>query len=101
MTVQMIRRMCGGRHRSRSRGGIPMIRWTRSALVVLSLVTTTVTAQQPSASTGTVVGQVIATASREPLMGAEVSIVGTTLRAGVGAEGRFTLRNVPVGAHTV
>jgi TonB-linked SusC/RagA family outer membrane protein len=78
-----------------------MIRWTRSALVVLSLVTTTVTAQQPSASTGTVVGQVIATASREPLMGAEVSIVGTTLRAGVGAEGRFTLRNVPVGAHTV
>src|SRR5262245_29885773 len=77
-----------------------MIRWTRSALVVLSLAATTVAAQQPTASTGTVVGQVMS-ASREPLVGAEVSIVGTTIRAGVNAEGRFTLRNVPVGAQSV
>jgi TonB-linked SusC/RagA family outer membrane protein len=58
---------------------------------------TAAAAQQPTGPVGTLVGQVIASENRTPLIGAQVLIVGTQLRAGAGAEGRFIVRNVPVG----
>lgn len=60
-------------------------------------------AQQPSQANGagTVIGQVVAANTKAPLQGAQVTLVGTTIRAGTSAEGRFVLRNVPAGSHTV
>src|SRR5688500_2680079 len=62
---------------------------------------TAAAAQQPQVGVGTVTGQVIAADSRLPLGGAQVSVVGTTLGATAGAEGRFTIRSVPAGARTL
>ncbi len=58
-------------------------------------------AQQPQVTTGTVVGQIIAVDSRRPLGGAQVAVVGTTLGASAGAEGRYVIRSVPAGTHTL
>jgi TonB-linked SusC/RagA family outer membrane protein len=62
------------------------------------------TAQQPvapSGPVGTVVGQVVAANTKTPIPGAQVSVVGTTLRAPANAEGRFVIRNVPTGSRTL
>jgi TonB-linked SusC/RagA family outer membrane protein len=81
--------------------------WTRRALCAVGLLASgsiAAAAQQPAraaAPTGTVVGQVIMAESKAPLQGALVLVVGTSLRAGANAEGRFVLRNVPVGSQTV
>lgn len=81
-----------------------MTRWTLRALcgLVCSLGgPPSIVAQQPAAQTGTVVGQVVAEENRTPLIGAQVVVLSTTLRAAAGAEGRFIIRNVPVGSHRV
>jgi len=57
--------------------------------------------QAPAGPVGTVVGQVVAGDSREPLIGPQILIVGSLLRATAVADGRFTVRNVPAGQHTV
>ena len=64
-----------------------MTRWTFSALYTAALAAIGVTAgaQQPAGAGGTVVGQVVAVDSRAPLMGAQVLVLGTALRAGAGA----------------
>ena len=54
-----------------------------------------------AAPVGTVIGQVVSADSKAPIQGAQVSVLGTTLRASANAEGRFVLRNVPVGSHTL
>jgi len=62
------------------------------------------TAQQPATpagAAGTVIGQVVAVDTKVPLQGAQVLVVGTTLRAGTSAEGRYVIRNVPAGSHTI
>ena len=69
--------------------------------IALGLTTIPAAAQQPQVAQGTVVGQVIAADSRLPLGGAQVAVVGTTLGAAAGAEGRYVIRNVPAGAHTL
>ena len=56
---------------------------------------------RPAGQVGTVVGQVVATETKTPIQGAQVLVVGTTLRAGANAEGRYVLRGVPAGSHTV
>ena len=52
-------------------------------------------------TTGSVTGTVVDLQSRQPLDGAQVTIVGTQLGALANAEGRFLVLNVPAGAHTV
>jgi TonB-dependent starch-binding outer membrane protein SusC len=49
---------------------------------------------------GTISGQVT-DANRRPLANAQVFVVGTQLRALANADGRYTIANVPDGAHTV
>lgn len=67
-----------------------------AAALALAL-TTPADAQQ----TGEVSGTVLDSASSQPLPAAQVSIRGTTLGAAVTAEGRYVIRGVPVGQHTV
>ena len=56
---------------------------------------------QPTGPTGTVTGLVVAANTKAPIQGAQVTVPGTTVRAGTGADGRYTLRNVPAGSHIV
>ena len=51
--------------------------------------------------TGAVRGAVVDSATRRPVPGVQVSIVGTTLGALTGAEGTYAVRGVPAGAVTV
>lgn len=58
-------------------------------------------APTPTGPTGTVVGTVTSETAQTPLVGAQVLVMGSTLRGGAGADGKFTIRNVPVGAQTI
>ncbi len=51
--------------------------------------------------TGSIAGYVIDAATRSPLPGASVTVVGTELGAAADAAGRFVINRVPVGIHTV
>jgi TonB-linked SusC/RagA family outer membrane protein len=64
------------------------------ALCGLVMFAPPVMAQEPAV--GTVVGQVMALGAGTPLQ-AQILVIGTTVRTGAGADGRFVLRNVPVG----
>ncbi len=67
------------------------------AAALLCLAGTASTAQ----AQGTVAGRVIAAGTNEPLSGSRVMLVGTSLVTATGADGRYTLRNVPAGAAEV
>src|SRR5205809_1418982 len=62
--------------------------------VTLSLA---VIARPLGAQTGSVEGTVTATATNEPVVGAEVTIAGTNIGVRTGPDGRFTLGNVAAG----
>ena len=55
-------------------------------------------AQQP---TGTITGQVIDSATRQPLAGVNVVVEGTRLGTITRDDGTFTINGVPAGTHTV
>ena len=81
-----------------------MTRWKLRAFAAMTIIATTASgalAQQPAGPLGTVSGQVVSAESKTPLQGAQVSVVGTALRATATAEGRYVLRNVPAGSQTV
>jgi len=80
-----------------------MSRWTSSTRFFVALMCANVGAAvgQTAGPTGTVVGQVVSADAKAPLQGAQVTIVGTTLRATTNAEGRYTVRSVPAGSRTV
>lgn len=65
-------------------------------LVIFFLMQTTAFAQS-----GSLKGSVYDGESDEPLTGANVIIQGTTLGAATDFDGNFTIRNIPVGQHTV
>jgi TonB-dependent SusC/RagA subfamily outer membrane receptor len=52
-------------------------------------------------SAGTVTGRVVDAATQQPLVGAQVSVVGTPLGGLANASGTFLILNVPAGSHTV
>ncbi len=81
-----------------------MTRWTFRAVCTVALTLTSASAtvaQLPAAQTGTIVGQALAAEGSTALFGAQVIVLGTALRTGAGADGRFTVRGVPVGSHRV
>ena len=81
-----------------------MTRWKIRTILALTLMATSVSplvGQQPAGAGGTVIGQVVAAQSKAPLYGAQVIVLGTTFRGAANAEGRYVLRNVPVGLQTV
>lgn len=56
---------------------------------------------QDARRTGTITGTVVHAVTREPLVGANVVILDTTLGAAANSEGRFTIENVPVGTYVL
>ena len=52
-------------------------------------------------TTGTVDGTVTEAVTERPLYGVRVQVLGTTLAGTTGQDGRFVIRNVPPGSHTV
>mgnify|MGYP001334775197 CR=1 FL=1 len=53
------------------------------------------------ANTGSIIGEVIDTDTHQPLIGANVIIVGTEWGVACNADGRFFISNIPVGSYTV
>jgi len=58
-------------------------------------------AQTESLISGTLTGLVIDAATREPLPGANVLLVGTTIGAATDLAGQFRIPNIPVGTYSV
>ncbi|PYP97290.1 MAG: hypothetical protein DMD38_06370 [Gemmatimonadetes bacterium] len=58
-------------------------------------------ASRLAAQTGTIEGKVTSVTTGEPIIGAEVSLVGITIGTRTGPGGTFTLLNVPVGPREV
>ena len=56
-----------------------------------------IVAGSAAAQTGVLSGTVVGTAARTPLVGATVTVVGSTLSAVTDSTGRFTIANVPAG----
>ncbi|MEK6571768.1 MAG: carboxypeptidase-like regulatory domain-containing protein, partial [Bacteroidota bacterium] len=52
-------------------------------------------------NTGKLAGRVIDSATKEPLIGANVVVVGTTLGASADLDGKYAILNVPPGIHTL
>src|SRR6188472_733646 len=82
-------------------------RWTRCALCAMAVVAGSAieaVAQQTAAATGpggTVIGQVVNAETKAPLADVVVLVTGTKLGNTTNADGRFVIRNVPAGAHTL
>src|SRR3989441_12914670 len=70
-----------------------------AVVTVLSLVAGT--AAVAAAQQGTITGQVTDQSSGQPLVGARVTVVGTSLVTASRAEGRYVIPNVPPGQATV
>ena len=54
-----------------------------------------------SAATGKIIGTVIDKDSKEPVIGASVQVMGTTLGSGTDMEGRYAIGQVEPGTHTL
>src|SRR5437763_11615773 len=68
------------------------------ALLCAAAAPTSMCAQQPS---GTITGQVVDSATRQPLVGVNVVLEGTGLGAITREDGTFSIVGVPVGTHTL
>ncbi len=55
----------------------------------------------PRASTGGLSGKVVDSDTHQPLVGANVMVVGTDIGTSCDAEGVFSISNIPVGGYTV
>lgn len=77
-------------------------RMWRPAATALALLATLLAADLPllAQATGTIRGRVVSTDAR-PLVGAQVTILGTGLGTLSNSTGEFILLNVPAGTHTV
>src|SRR5256885_10948723 len=75
---------------------MPLVRHVIPVLVGSLLCAVPLRAQD---STGTITGQVIDSTSRQPLIGVNVSIVGTSLRTVTRNDGGFVLAAVSAGPH--
>jgi TonB-dependent starch-binding outer membrane protein SusC len=71
-------------------------RWI-AALFALAVLPPTLVAQER----GTITGQVVDQATRQPLVGAQITIAGTQLGTLSNQQGRFLLPNVPAGTRDV
>ncbi|HEX5830568.1 MAG TPA: carboxypeptidase regulatory-like domain-containing protein, partial [Gemmatimonadaceae bacterium] len=69
--------------------------------VIPAFVALLATAGTAAAQTGRITGTVVDSTSGQPLTAVQVQVSGTTLGAQTGADGRYTIVNVPAGTHTV
>lgn len=75
--------------------------FVRRAVAPLAILLAFGFADLSAQQTGSIVGQVTAEATGQPLAGAQVQIVGTTRGTVTNAEGRYLLVNVPTGERQV
>ncbi|MFN2604323.1 MAG: SusC/RagA family TonB-linked outer membrane protein [Gemmatimonadaceae bacterium] len=73
--------------------------WAKKVCLALSLLVAGPVLAQ--AQTGRVTGTVVDSATSQPISNARITVVGTTIVTGSDNEGRFTIGNVPVGAHQI
>jgi hypothetical protein len=87
----------------KARAPIEPTNMKRLAIVVflLPLTLASLRSQQQGSLSGTVFGEVRNFATKEPIPFANVLIVGTTIGAASNEQGRFEIRNVPVGTYAV
>lgn len=52
-------------------------------------------------TTGKLAGKITDRSTSEPIIGANVIVVGTTLGASIGVDGSYTILNIPPGEHTI
>jgi len=71
----------------------------RAALSLLALVT--LGSATAAAQGGTITGQITAQGSKENLPESRIIVLGTALFASSGADGHYTIRNVPAGAYSI
>src|SRR5205085_3162346 len=69
-----------------------------AACLCIAAPTTVLSAQQP---TGVITGQVIDSATRQPIAGVNIVVEGTRLATITRDDGSFTIGGVPAGTHTV
>ncbi len=74
----------------------PLLGTAAAILLVAGVVAEPVQAQQ-----GTVAGQITDKSNQQPVPGASVLIVGTSLQGRTSREGRYTITNVPPGRYSV
>ena len=75
-------------------------RWIFTPLLAVAAFAATATGVA-SQQTGTVTGRIIDAATQQPLPGAQIVVVGTTLGTLTNQEGRFLIPNVPSGARQI
>jgi len=80
---------------------LPQARALALAVAGMFLLASPSSAQQTAAPTGRIVGRVIDAASGQGLTDVGVQVVGTTLGAMSGVDGRYTISNVPAGTVTL
>ena len=73
----------------------------RVLLAVVLLAPFAASGQDAASETGRIVGGVTDAETGDPLIGATVWLVGTTLGAATDLDGRFAIEGVPVGEHEV
>ena len=71
------------------------------AVLLLFLLASLVPGEASAQNEGTLVGRVTAVKTLEPVAGATITVVGTSVTAVTGDDGRFVLGNVPVGEQSV
>jgi hypothetical protein len=70
--------------------------WRTLATATVALLVLSGAAHQVAAQ-GTIAGRITAQGTDAPLADTRIILIGTTISASTGADGKFTLRNVPVG----
>lgn len=83
------------------RGIAAAARGVLAVLVALSVTHTSLQAQAPTENLGRVTGRVVDAATGQGIVAAGVQIVGTTLGAQTGVDGRYTIVRVPAGTTTL
>ena len=68
---------------------------------MLAAVAMSLLASATAFAQGTITGRVTAQGSGEPLPESRITVVGTSLVGSTGADGRYSVRNVPAGSWVV
>jgi hypothetical protein len=81
--------------------GLPKMTMKRLFAFLLILSTSTLSAYPQGQTQGRIIGRVTDGMTKEPIIGANVVVEGTTLGASTDLEGRFEIRRLPLGTYAV
>lgn len=78
-----------------------LVNYSRIVFVLVALGVAFLAVSPASADVGQIIGTILDEKSGEPLIGASVQIEGTSIGAACDIDGRFVIRNVPHGTHSI